>query len=304
MKHYLLLVLQSITSKLNNSLLLIALIGVLTVAACSDGTKETVKLLERIDSLQSENARKDGDLKNLDNFVSTLAECLDSISAQEDILFYSNKGKEGTVTDRQQLKNNLDMFAEMLEKQKKRLALLTDSLKARGIKYRNLESLVDNLNQQIDEKNALIQSLRHELEGKNIDITNLRSKVKDLTDKNDKLTHKVGVQSQALSVQDEIINECYVKIGTKKELQKLGIISGGFLRKSKVNASAFQQDNFMKVDIRVFTEIPLNSANPKILTQMPTSSYRIEKNGSHNSTLYILDPTLFWSVSNYLIVQL
>ena len=59
---------------------------------------------------------------------------------------------------------------------------------------------------------------------------------------------------------------------------------------------------FTKVDIRTFTEVTINSGNPKILTQMPASSYRIEK-GKGSSILYILDPTAFWSVSNYLIIQ-
>ena len=51
-------------------------------------------------------------------------------------------------------------------------------------------------------------------------------------------------------------------------------------------------------------EIPLNSSSPKILTQMPTSSYKIEKKSKNQSTLYILDANAFWSVSNFLIIQL
>ena len=92
------------------------------------------------------------------------------------------------------------------------------------------------------------------------------------------------------------------RIGTKKELTSQGLLSGGFLQKKRVNHDAINKDMFTKVDIRTFTEVTINSSNPKILTQMPASSYRIEK-GKGSSILYILDPTAFWSVSNYLIIQ-
>ena len=209
-------------------------------------------------------------------FVSLLADGLDSIAKQEDLLFYTNKGREGTIVDKDQLKKNLDMFEEMLNLQKQRITQLADSLKSRG----------------------------EELQNKNVNLTQLQKKVTALTEDNTQLSQRVEAQVQALKTQTEIINEGFVKIGTKKALSDLGIITGGFLKKKKVNPNAIQQGQFMRVDIRYFKEIPLNSGNPKILTQMPTSSYRITQTGKNQSVLSILDPTAFWSVSNYLIVQL
>ena len=142
------------------------------------------------------------------------------------------------------------------------------------------------------------------MQNKNVNLTQLQKKVTALTEDNTQLSQRVEAQVQALKTQTEIINEGFVKIGTKKTLSDLGIITGGFLKKKKVNPNAIQQGQFMRVDIRYFKEIPLNSGNPKILTQMPTSSYRITQTGKNQSVLSILDPTAFWSVSNYLIVQL
>ena len=277
---------------------------VLFLAACTGNKQERSQMKERIDSLQKENDRKDRDINDMTTFVSLLADGLDSIAKQEDMLFYTNKGREGTIVDKDQLKKNLDMFEEMLNMQKQRITQLADSLKAKGEKLSNLSRLVTYLNQQLDEKNSVINNLRSELQNKNVNITQLKKKVTALREDSIQLNQKVEKQVQALKTQTEMINEGFVKIGTKKTLSDLGIISGGFLKKKKVNPNAIQQDQFMRVDIRYFKEIPLNSGDPKILTQMPASSYRITKTGKNQSTLYILDPTLFWSISNFLIIQL
>ena len=151
---------------------------------------------------------------------------------------------------------------------------------------------------------AQIQKLRSELQKKNVNISQLQKKVTALTEDNTQLNQRVETQVQALNAQTEMMNEGFVKIGTKKALSDLGIISGGFLKKKKINLNAIQQDQFMRVDIRYFKEIPLNSGNPKVLTQMPASSYTITKTSKNQSVLSIIDPTAFWSISNYLIIQL
>lgn len=126
----------------------------------------------------------------------------------------------------------------------------------------------------------------------------------NLKDDNEQLNNTINNQVEALKIQSDIINEGYVMIGTKKSLSEQGIVSGGFLKKKKVNPNAVPKDQYTKVDIRTFNEISLNSSSPKILTQMPDSSYKIEKKGKKQCTLYILDANAFWSVSNFLIIQL
>ena len=278
--------------------------SVLFFAACTGNQQEKAQLEERIDSLQKENSRKDKDINDMTTYLSLLADGLDSIAKQENILFYTNKGREGTIIDKDQMRKNLDMFEETLNQQRQRIAQLADSLKARGENLSNLSRLVTHLNQQLDEKNNQIQKLRSELQKKNVNISQLQKKVTALTEDNTQLNQRVETQVQALNAQTEMMNEGFVKIGTKKALSDLGIISGGFLKKKKVNLNAIQQDQFMRVDIRYFKEIPLNSGNPKVLTQMPASSYTITKTSKNQSVLSILDPTAFWSISNYLIIQL
>lgn len=287
---------------IKKSVFFIVLLG--TLFSCSDNTKEKSELLSRIDSLNIENQKKEKDISEMMSFINVLADGLDSIAKQEDILFNSNKGREGFVVDREQLKKNLDVFESILNQQKEKIAQLADSLKARGENLNKLQVLVDYLNSQLDEKNRIISSLRADLENNKVNIANLQKKVRSLSDSNTELTSKVESQSTALAAQAEMINECYVKIGNKKTLSAMGIITSGLLKRTKINPNAINQSQFTKVDIRYFTEVPLQSSKPVILTQMPSSSYKIEKTGKNSSILYIVDPTAFWSLSNYLVILL
>ena len=275
------------------------------VISCKEGKNPEIdRLQQKVDSLSQENVRKDDDINDMKSFVSVLADGLDSIAVHEEFLFYTNKGREGTVIDREQLKKNLEMFGNMLSDQKQRIAHLTEALKERGDSVSKLAILVNLLNKQLDEKDKYIKSLRAELEKKNVNIAQLQKRVLTLKESNTNLTDRVERQVDALKTQTEIINEGYVKVASKKELTKLGLLSSGFLKKTKVNHDAIQKNMFMRVDIRTFTEITIESSNPKSLTQMPSSSYKIEKKGKNQSTLYILDANAFWSVSNFLIIQL
>ncbi len=153
----------------------------------------------------------------------------------------------------------------------------------------------------MEEKDNLIKSLKADLNKKNINITQLQGKVNALNESNTILSEKVETHEKALALQTEMINEGYVLIGTKKELSEMGVISGGLFKKKKINFDALQKSQFKKVDIRKFTELRIDAKKPQVLSQMPVSSYRLERNGS-TCTLYVSDPTAFWSVSNYLII--
>ena len=280
------------------------LIACFVLESCSDNRKTVESLNKRIDSLEQENSRKDGDIKDVMSYVGIIADGLDSIAKQENTLFYTNKGKEGTIVDRDQLKKNLEMFESILANQRERIAQLEDSLKAKGDNLGKLSHLIAYLNQQLDEKDAMISKLRAELQNHKVNISHLQKKVASLNDDNNKLNNTINNQVEALKIQSDILNEGYVMIGTKKSLSELGLVSGGFLKKTKVNPNAIPKDQYTKVDIRTFSEISLNSSSPKILTQMPASSYKMEKKGKKQYTLYILDANAFWSVSNFLIIQL
>ena len=185
---------------------------------------------------------------------------------------------------------------------------LQDSVASKDASNQNiakLNSIIDFLKLQLEEKESEIKKLKGVLNDQNRSISELQRTLTAMHTRTEKAEKRAETFKTALATQDEIINECYVKIGTKKQLKDAGLLKTGFLKKKKVEYSNVDKTKFMKVDIRKFRSIQLKSNNPKILTPMPnTSSFHFDDNTDGNVTLIIDNPTKFWSVSNYLIIQL
>lgn len=283
----------------------IALFIMLSVFSCKNEKVDMSSYMQERDSIMQENKAKTQQLDELNGVLATIATGLDSIAVQENILF-TNKGRDGVMLNRQQIAANLKGMADILARQRAKIKMLQDSLankkSSQGVE--RLQKVVEFLNQQLAEKDQVIQSLRADLNNSKKDITQLRASLSDMRTKANNAEQKTKVLTKALSKQDEVINECYVKIGTKKQLSAAGLLKGGFLQK-KVNYEDVDKSKFNAVDIRKFREIPLHSSNPRILTPQPSNrSFHFEESGDGNCTLVITNPTLFWSVSNFLIIQL
>ncbi len=282
--------------------------SILLVSAfsCVNDKVDVGSYVHERDSLIQANQDKTRELDELNEILTTIATGLDSIAAQEHVLF-SNNGSDGVMLNRQQIAENLKNMADILARQRKTIQILQDSLSNMDLSQgmERLRKVVTFLNYQLEEKDRVIQSLQADLNNSKKDINQLRSSLSAMQARVDVAERKTQVLTKAVSTQDEIINECYVKIGTKKQLMESGLLKGGFLKKKKVNYEDVEKSKFNAVDIRKFREVTLHSSNPTILTPQPSNrSFHFEDNGDGTCTLVITNPTVFWSVSNFLIIQL
>lgn len=277
---------------------IIAIIVVTVLVGCENRTVDIAGLVAERDSIKDENMRQQQELDGLNSFVGTISQGLDSISMQEG--FLRTQSLEGGVMTREQIKQSLSEFASLLARQRDRISKLEDSLKTRkdadGVN--NMHNIIAYLNEQLESKEKIISQLRAELTNKNINIAQLQSKISALNESVEKLDKKNKIQQKALMAQTEMINECYMKISTKKQLKQAGILNG-----KKINPSGLIPENFVRVDVRQLKELTIMSSRPKILTTMPAGSYSIVRNSDKTSTLIINNPTLFWSSSNYLVIM-
>ena len=295
-------------TKLKFILVLWAFVSIL---ACKNERVDMAGYMKERDSLIIENQANKEELAELNSIISTVSAGLDSIAIQEGIL-YSGKTRDGVALNRNQIIANINSMAEILKRQREKIQSLQDSLAMRSANsnkssqsIEKLQNVITFLNKQLAEKDNEIQSLRRDVNSKNKDINQLRTSLSDMRNRAEKAENRTQVVTQALAKQDEIINECYIKIGTKKQLVASGLLKGGFLQKKKVNYEDVDKSKFNAVDIRKFREVTLKSNNPKILTPQPrNNSFHFEENGDGTCTLVITNPTQFWSVSNFLIIQL
>lgn len=285
------------------SIKLLILLAIIVVFSSCNG-KTDVALKER-DSIALENRR-------LNEFLDIVAFSMDSINGQERYLYMT---KDGTpITNKEQIRNNIKLYQYTLDEQRARIADLEKQLAAaKGDKQtiRKLQAIINGLEAQIEEKDSLIARLNEELEQKNFNIIQLRSNVKTLSGNIESLSEQVNqltTQANDAEVNLELATKeatemsyGYVLVGTKKQLSSLGVLKGGFLKKSKVELSNVDNGKFQRVDIRSFSHISIPGNNVKIMTSHPSSSYSIEE--GLPSVLYITNPSLFWNTSRYLIVQ-
>lgn len=271
--------------------------------SCGNSNKEILRLVEERDSLRQAQKVQEGKLDNYSKTIETLNATLDSIAYQENMLFISNGEIPVTKED---VRHNLMRFEALLKKQTEKIKLLEKQLAESNDSNTHSLSLIAHLKEQLNEKNLRIAQLMGELEKKNMSIACLQELVESQkTTINtqsatiSELNQRTQRQSEALARQDAILNNGYVLIGSKDDLKRKGI-----LKKGKIVADAsLDRNKFAKIDIRKWREINFTAKRPRILTNMPSSSYEITTTGNRNFTLTIKNPSDFWRISSYLIIQ-
>lgn len=141
---------------------LCALSAMSTLFSCSGKSSDRKQILAERDSIINANKAKDAELNELNNFVTTISDGLDSLALQENILL-SNKGKDGTTMSREQIKENLKFFEELLARQRMKIQQLQDSVASKGASNQNiakLNSIIDFLKLQLEEKESEIKKLK------------------------------------------------------------------------------------------------------------------------------------------------
>lgn len=276
------------------------------LVSCNNGDSSTaiLRLVAERDSIKAQNELQMRKLSVIDEMISTINSALDSISAEENMLFVNPMASEVPISRNDALRN-LERYERVLQHQQKRIAALDRNFTSEGDNP-ELHGMLDMMRQQLAMKDQQIAQLKEELSKKNVDIARLQRQVAEQRTRIDQQTTEIAkldktnkAQEKALVYQDDVINFCYVILGSKKDLERRGIVK----KKQMVAESALDKSKFAKVDIRKWREITFEAKKPRILTSMPSKSYTLTTNGNGTFTLRVSNPGEFWSVSNFLVIQ-
>ena len=277
---------------------LVAATIIVMATSCNGGS---ASMKEQLDSLQTAYEQRNADYNELNDYLGIIATGLDSIAIQEGQIL---KSDESPSLNREQIKKNLDAYKQTLDNQRQRINALEKKLKTNENYSANLRSIIATMKQQLAQKDEEIASLRKMVDDQNVDIDNLKENVKTLQQRNEMQAGLIVSQQETISSQDADIHTAYVKIGTKKELKELGLLTGGsLLKKAKVDFTKIDKSLFKAVDIRETEKIDIPAKEAKVLTPQPENSYRIDK-VYKNNVLSITNPEKFWSVSDFVIIQI
>ncbi len=278
----------------------ILIFGCIAVFSSCNGKIEEMQ--NRIDSLTNLANKQEQDNEELNDFVETISTSLDSIAMSENMIINAG-GSEGTKPTKADIKENLENFANLIERQRAQIAQLEQRVNENSASRTKMKKIIQFMTLQLEEKEKEIKQLRAELDSKNVDITNLNQKINKLSDDNTQLTQTIQDKEEEIAIQDKNANICYYLIASKDELKASGVLSkGNLFKKSKLDPSSIDLRLFTQIDRRELTRLSIPSKKAKILTPIPEDSYSITSSKS-SSVLDIIDTNKFWSATNVLIIQ-
>ena len=277
--------------------LFVFVLCVTALTACNQKNSEMANQLlsQQADSLNSIIAQKDNEINDMMSTMNDIEEGFRAISAAENRVSVARKGEGASSAER--IRENMQFIKQTMQQNRELISKLRNQLRQSSVKGDELTRMLDNLTQQLEEKDSQLKALQAELEAKNIQIGELTDQVTDLSTNVSNLKEESTQKSQTISTQDKQLHTAWFVFGTKKELKEQRIISDG-----EVLRSNFNRDYFTKIDIRVDKEIKLYSRSAELLTDHPSSSYRLERDANKQYTLRITNPQEFWSTSKYLVI--
>ena len=279
----------------------------LVCSSCGMSNADQKRLSAERDSLAQLATTTLKELDGLKAYVDEVSECVDSISQSEGVLMINRDPESGRPYTRHELRERVKNFANIIERQRNRITLLTDSLRRRGTDHdqmKKIMAMVDYLNEQLEAKEAQLVKLRNELAISNRNIAQLNEDLTLVKNNNAELSEENAELNQTVAKQADRINEAYFLAADKKRLEDMGLLRGGFLKKSQFVPGNVNLNSCEKIDIRHFGGTIINSKKPKLLTQAPAGSYTFEKVETGKMRFVILDREAFWSLSNVAIIQL
>lgn len=270
---------------------------IIVMATSCNGGSASMK--EQLDSLQTAYEQRDADYNELNEYLGVIATGLDSINLQEGQILRSD---EGPALSREQIKKNLDTYKQTLESQRERIAVMEKKLKTNQKYSAHLRSIIASMKQQLAQKDEEIANLRKLVDDKNMDISKLKENVLNLQQRNEMQAGLIASQEETITSQAASMHTAYVMIGTKKELKKQGLLTGGFLKKTKVDFTKVDKSLFKAIDTRSTQKIDIPGKKAKVMTPQPEDSYRIDQ-VYKNLVLSVTNPEKFWGVTDFVIIQ-
>ncbi len=275
-------------------------VGVFVLTACNGDKLK--KAEERNVTLQDSLSIALAEHDSLFSLLNEINSSMEQIKDIENVLSSTTDLNSESQSYKDKLRNDLIAIQRELKARRERLTELEKKLKNSQTYSASLKKTIETLKVQIEEQQNSINTLKNSLAAANIRIEELGQTVDSLNTEVASITQEKEIaEEETVNLANEL-NTCYYAIGTKGELKENRIIETGFLKKTKILKGDFEQGYFTTADKRVLTSIPTHAKKVKILTNQPADSYEIvDVDGV--KTIKINNANKFWSLSNYLVVQ-
>ncbi|MBO4641509.1 MAG: hypothetical protein J5661_01435 [Bacteroidaceae bacterium] len=277
---------------------LLALVAAAFVSCMDSGAAKDSEVQRERDSLQRIIDQKDNELNDIMGAVNEVQEGIRRINEAEGRVTIADGSPEGAST-REVIRENMEFISNAMEQNRELINQLKEKLRTSSFNSDKLQKTIQNLQAQVDGQYQRIQELEANLAEKDAQLAAQGEQITSLNEDVTNLTAENKAKAETVATQDKELNTAWFVFGTKNELKEQKILASGDVLKS----GDFNKDYFTQIDIRYDKEIKLYSKNAKVLTTHPAGSYAMEKDSNGQYEIHITNPTKFWSVSKYLVVQ-
>jgi hypothetical protein len=260
--------------------------------------KENARLLSQRDSVQFLMQDRE---RYFDEIVSAINEVhvkLEDVRVSGEQISVQTEGSEGTIrlSNNESRQNFLSQIGEIdhtLAESREEIRKLEARIAKQGRESSTLTEMINNLKQQLGEREQQIAMLEQRVTG---------------------LEGEVAHQTQLIVQRDSVIHEkqteintAYYVVGTRSELEEMGIISdeGGFLwglfGATAVLSSGVDEGMFRPLDKTTDHFITVDGEIEEIIPKRSEESYVAEEVDEQRSNLQILNPKKFWR-DRYLVI--
>lgn len=268
------------------------------LASCNNMGQNKDALQAQNDSLMLELSNRDAELDEIMGSFNEIQEGFREINEAENRVDLQG-GTLESQSSADKIKEDIRFISDKLKSNREQIAKLEEQLKNSNYQSAQLRKAIKNLTAELNAKQQQIETLQAELASKNIRIAELDEAVMDLNKNVDELSAENEAKAKTVEAQDKALNTAWYVFGTKSELKDQKILKRGDVLKD----NEFNKDYFTEIDIRQDKEIRLYSKRAELLTTHPEGSYELVKDDKGQLTLKITNPSQFWSVSRYLVIQ-
>jgi hypothetical protein len=282
---------------------LLFVLSVMVMVSCGQHKKDIARMQSKQDSIAQLGVQKDNSILEFIGAMNEIQMNMDSVKAiQKLVSVQTASGTELKADAKKRIIEDIRQINDLLQKNKDLVRSMQGKLNNSTVKIKELQIMIESLNKQMVEKDEELTRLTRELENLHVDVAGLNQKIETITAESEAAIRE---KSQTIEAQTVAMNTAFYAFGTKKELAEKNVIEkeGGFLGMGKTLKikKDFNRDYFMKIDIREFNQLALNTKKASLVSYHPAGSYHFT--GEKTVENLVIDkPEEFWKASKYLLI--
>ena len=269
------------------------------LTSCDNGKEKIAELSQENEELSAAKKKDSLYIASMNSEMDELYANLDSMRAREERIRQATDklraktmgGKEGSVT----LDESFAQLEKLLAQNKQKISSLQKKLAESDKKNIALQKMVDELQKQMGDKDLQINGLKEQ-------VAELSKTVDGLKAQNTQIAEAKAETDKQLTATTDALNTVFYATGSKKDLEKKGLIdTRGLFKKLDGLAAGASEDAFVKGDKRYLREINTGQGKSKNVELLPKrDGYElVDANGE--VIVKITDAEKFWK-SKYVAV--